>query len=242
MTDYGERRSLSDTNRYVRRSRRDGACVADEARRRCRPRVVAVRLLDIVRHRRAHQIRSSVARDDARQKTVHEETMGTRAPLKAVLVILAAALTVSCGNRVKDSNPTGRASVPLSVARPGAVFGQKDVCPQTGPGQVRCLSQLVTEPQGKVLRSDAPTGYGPADLVSAYNVPPGLLRRGFRRYSRIAMNGTTATSQPLPSGAAGRWPPGVARFLVPIRTSVRRVLCGNAGRHQVPPERSLTSR
>lgn len=99
--------------------------------------------------------------------------MGTRALLKAVLVIFAAALTVSCGNGVKDANPTGKASVPLAVARPGALLGQKDVCPQIDSGVFRCLSRVVTETQGNVLRNTVPTGYGPADLVNAYNVPSG---------------------------------------------------------------------
>ena len=49
------------------------------------------------------------------------------------------------------------------------------VCDAPAPGAAQCLAIVVTEADGKTARVTAtPTGYGPAQLTSAYNIPAGF--------------------------------------------------------------------
>ncbi len=54
----------------------------------------------------------------------------------------------------------------------------RPVCAPTQPGRVRCLSDVVTDPAGSVLAKATPSGFGPADLRSAYGVVVAALNQG----------------------------------------------------------------
>jgi subtilase family serine protease len=70
------------------------------------------------------------------------------------------------------------APVPLTPTEPAASssIGQAQrlahakVCPSAAPGTVRCHSLVRVDPSGSPLATAGPSGYGPADLRSAYGV------------------------------------------------------------------------
>src|SRR4051812_28945645 len=59
------------------------------------------------------------------------------------------------------------------AAAPQADFGlsHRPVCGPASPGFARCDSQVVVSPDGKPRTTTTPSGYGPADLQAAYNLP-----------------------------------------------------------------------
>ena len=88
---------------------------------------------------------------------------------KAVLVVAVLIVAASCGGRIGSNDPAGR-----STQRVVASSKQhRPVCPPVGPGLARCHSHIVTDANDAVIFSTAPFGYGPSDLLSAYNVPQG---------------------------------------------------------------------
>ena len=88
----------------------------------------------------------------------------------AILVIAVMILAASCGGRVTNSDPTSSSSQRLSTA---TAASYKPVCPLVGPGLARCHSQIVTDANSNVIVNFTPFGFGPPDLLSAYNVPTG---------------------------------------------------------------------
>ncbi|HLJ66815.1 MAG TPA: S53 family peptidase [Chloroflexota bacterium] len=54
----------------------------------------------------------------------------------------------------------------------------RQVCGQVVPHHMRCMSVVQTDGHGTVLRFTNPSGYGPADLQSAYNLPSSTNGKG----------------------------------------------------------------
>ena len=83
-----------------------------------------------------------------------------------LLVVLTAAVTilgVSLGTAMADQG---------GVPNDNAAFGQshKDACGPAAQGDARCYAQVVSDTHGKPLATPGPSGYGPADLASAYKL------------------------------------------------------------------------
>jgi subtilase family serine protease len=49
--------------------------------------------------------------------------------------------------------------------------GERDVCPDAPPGWARCMSVVTDDSAARPLVTAAPSGYGPAQLHSAYGLP-----------------------------------------------------------------------
>ncbi len=45
------------------------------------------------------------------------------------------------------------------------------ICPTASPGSARCFAHVITDTSGQVVVADAPQGFGPPDLASAYALP-----------------------------------------------------------------------
>jgi hypothetical protein len=45
------------------------------------------------------------------------------------------------------------------------------ICPTASPGSARCFAHVITDTSGQVVVNDAPQGFGPPDLASAYVLP-----------------------------------------------------------------------
>ncbi len=56
------------------------------------------------------------------------------------------------------------------VAQAGTA-GERDVCPAAPPGWARCMSVVTDDSAAEPLVTAAPSGYGPAQLHSAYGLP-----------------------------------------------------------------------
>jgi subtilase family serine protease len=67
------------------------------------------------------------------------------------------------------------AGVPLALAASGqAVNGHANyhaVCPSADAGAARCHAQIVTDSHGNPAAASLPSGYGPAQFHTAYNLP-----------------------------------------------------------------------
>ena len=94
---------------------------------------------------------------------------------------------------------TGLAAIGTGAAAVGAPAPQAvshvPVCPGAAqPGTARCHSDVVTDRTGKPLVTPAPSGYGPADLQSAYNVAGATAPTGTTVAIVDAYNDPTAES------------------------------------------------
>jgi subtilase family serine protease len=67
---------------------------------------------------------------------------------------------------------TAALSVPSSSASPAArsAHGSERTCPAASVGYAACLARVVTDSKGLPLAAGTPSGYGPADIRSAYNL------------------------------------------------------------------------
>ena len=66
---------------------------------------------------------------------------------------------------------TAAVSAPALAAAPSASrHGSERVCANAPAGYAACLARVVTDSQGKPLVTSTPSGYGPADIRSAYNL------------------------------------------------------------------------
>jgi subtilase family serine protease len=67
---------------------------------------------------------------------------------------------------------TGLVSVPAAAATPSAVarHSSERTCATARAGYAACLARVVTDSHGKPKATGAPSGYGPADIRSAYNL------------------------------------------------------------------------
>lgn len=85
----------------------------------------------------------------------------------AALVLLLGAGADGCA----PAPDTGTAGAEIGANSAGGPR-HREVCPDRGRrGEARCFAQIRTDVQGQVARSDAPAGYGPADLQAAYDLP-----------------------------------------------------------------------
>jgi hypothetical protein len=89
--------------------------------------------------------------------------MRIRFALIASTVIVSA---LGCASADPTAEDEGTSSAAL-----GAPNGVGRVCGDAGPGQARCHAQVRLGPDGKPRTGGTPSGYGPADLQSAYNLP-----------------------------------------------------------------------
>jgi len=64
------------------------------------------------------------------------------------------------------------AILPSAAAQADRDFGlsHRPVCPSAAPGFARCNSDVVTDANGKPAANPTPSGYGPPDLINAYNL------------------------------------------------------------------------
>jgi hypothetical protein len=72
------------------------------------------------------------------------------------LAILA--VTLATGSSLAAPPPADHPLAPLACAVPG-------------PGGMRCFSKTLVEPDGTITHFNTPTGFGPPDLQSAYELP-----------------------------------------------------------------------
>ena len=88
----------------------------------------------------------------------------TRRQAGVAALVLAAAAAAGVGTYV-----------PGSAA--GHAHGSQAVCGAPAAGDARCHSRLLTE-DGKVVTNQTPSGFGPADLQSAYNLKSASSKNG----------------------------------------------------------------
>jgi subtilase family serine protease len=95
-------------------------------------------------------------------------------PVRASAVLtgmLAAALAVTLTSAVPATATATATATASATHKPTNV---RDACPAAAPGHVRCFAEVRTDVAGgRGVRSAAalPSGYGPADLRSAYKLP-----------------------------------------------------------------------
>jgi hypothetical protein len=87
-----------------------------------------------------------------------------RVALAGLVVTAAAAMVPACGGQPPDVASGEAAAVTVS----GGPLTQR-ACP-TAPGKIACAARAVVNANGAVQPFTVPTGFGPADLQSAYNV------------------------------------------------------------------------
>jgi Kelch motif len=106
-----------------------------------------------------------------------DNAMRRRDLFRAILVLTVVIVAASCGGHVEERDSLSRTTQALAATSapvPGALpKPHSQVCPNVGPGHARCHAQVVTSPKGAVVPSFTPIGYGPVDLLGAYNVPSG---------------------------------------------------------------------
>ncbi len=90
----------------------------------------------------------------------------TRLALVASVVSTIAVLGTGC-----SSADPGAESLQASSEAMGAPGGVAKTCGPAAPGEARCHAQVRLGPDGKPRTSSTPSGYGPADLQSAYKLP-----------------------------------------------------------------------
>ena len=84
--------------------------------------------------------------------------------LSALLVSLA---LVSCIGPMDEGRPAYVARAQQQQVR------HRHVCGEAMPGYARCLSLVRCNARGRIQPFASPAGYGPAELASAYHLPPG---------------------------------------------------------------------
>jgi hypothetical protein len=102
---------------------------------------------------------------------------GTRQSRSDCHLLIAASLALSLASAVLgEREACAQAWVPDggadgSTNRDVAGGRQRAVCEAPAPRHVRCLMRVAADGNGQVVSLDAPLGYGPADLRSAYRLP-----------------------------------------------------------------------
>jgi subtilase family serine protease len=92
-----------------------------------------------------------------------------RLSIRLVLVAtIGAAFAVGCGG---GDSTGGEESTGATDEALGAPWGVGKTCGAVGAGAARCHAQVLLGPDGKPHSSGTPSGYGPKDLQSAYNLP-----------------------------------------------------------------------
>ncbi|HWL89136.1 MAG TPA: S53 family peptidase [Polyangiaceae bacterium] len=103
--------------------------------------------------------------------------------IPALALPLLACVPLACsgsGNDSKDDNARSENTSPSSQLSPADEMAfqaivqhpTKDNCAEVAIGSARCLSKVRVDDQGQVQSFATPTsGFGPPDLISAYNIP-----------------------------------------------------------------------
>ncbi len=90
---------------------------------------------------------------------------------RTLLSIGAVAALAACS---PDSPPTGITGPSASLSKNTGLsmrFVHAKVCPSAAAGEARCHSLVRVDNSGQPLATGTPSGYGPADLQSAYKLP-----------------------------------------------------------------------
>lgn len=86
--------------------------------------------------------------------------------LRKLTFIFLAALIPAC---VGDAPDAPESASSFAISAKAKAVGHAAVCP-AGVEQMRCNAHVLIDPTGKPAQSSTPSGYGPADLRSAYAV------------------------------------------------------------------------
>jgi hypothetical protein len=77
-----------------------------------------------------------------------------------------------CSSARSASEPTSTSAAQGGGLLPATALQQAAVCPSIRrPGAARCLSRIQVDATGKPTVTTTPSGYGPSDLQSAYQLP-----------------------------------------------------------------------
>src|SRR5580704_18359808 len=87
------------------------------------------------------------------------------AVLLGLPLVAAGCATESGGDREEPNEST--------VVDANVLYPHKPVCGEAQPGYAQCFAHVRVDVEGDVVSSAAPTGFGPLDLESAYDVPRG---------------------------------------------------------------------
>ena len=89
------------------------------------------------------------------------------------IAALAALAACSSDNPTTPTAITGPSASLNAAANTGLSmrFEHAKVCPSAAPGEARCHSLVRVDNSGQPLATSSPSGYGPADLQGAYNLP-----------------------------------------------------------------------
>lgn len=95
-------------------------------------------------------------------------------PMKRFLAVASllpvALLTSSCVDANDPTTSDDDVPATSTAMQDIAHAGHAHVCADPGPGEARCHAHVIVEPDGSVSANAVPSGYGPSDLRSAYNV------------------------------------------------------------------------
>src|SRR5438105_3052505 len=86
------------------------------------------------------------------------------------LAALAAVAACSPDNSIPSVTAPDAALSSASATGTAMRLLHAKVCPSAAPGEARCHSLLRVDESGSPLASSGPTGYAPADLLSAYSL------------------------------------------------------------------------
>ncbi len=85
---------------------------------------------------------------------------------KLILIVMATAIAVP-GALAGSASARTAAAVNIRTA------ASRDVCARAKPGYMSCFSKVLVDAKGKPLSFPTVSGFGPADLIDAYNLPSG---------------------------------------------------------------------
>ena len=91
---------------------------------------------------------------------------------RTILALATLAALAACAPDTVTS-PSAAAPNASVAANPSQAYLHARVCPGAVAGSARCHSWVRVDAKGTPLATTAPSGYGPADLQSAYNVAGG---------------------------------------------------------------------
>ncbi|MCX4744980.1 putative Ig domain-containing protein [Kitasatospora sp. NBC_01287] len=117
-------------------------------------------------HHRPDHGRPDHDRPARRRRSRSRSRSATLAPLSVLGLLVASLSTAFTG--------TATAAPALTVAGSNGITVARSCAVPTHPGELACMALKRTDIQEKALSPQAtPSGYGPTDLTSAYNLPSG---------------------------------------------------------------------
>src|SRR5689334_4198519 len=78
--------------------------------------------------------------------------------------------TIAVGAAVATLAVTSALAAPADAASQASLHSER-VCGKASAGYASCMALVRTDAKGRPLATSGPTGYGPSDLLSAYNLP-----------------------------------------------------------------------